>query len=279
MIGRMNRLAVLGQPISHSLSPAMHSAAFVALGIADDWTYVAIELNPGDFAAGVQRLASEGYAGVNVTIPHKEAALAVADDASAAAREIGAANTLSFGSGGIRADNTDATGLIAALPADPAGMRALVLGAGGSARAAAWALARAGAEVAVHNRTHSRALELAADIGVRSIESAGEITLGDYDLLVNTTSVGLQKPEEQRVKPDSPLKALGLGVDGLGDRMVVVDLVYGAEPTDLIETARRHGATTVDGREILVRQGAESLHIWTGLEPPLEAMREAIQTR
>lgn len=275
----MNRLAVLGQPISHSLSPAMHSAAFAALGIADAWTYVAIELSPADFAAGVQRLASEDYVGVNVTIPHKESALALAGEASAAAREIGAANTLSFSSGAIRAANTDATGLIAALPADPAGMRALVLGAGGSGRAAAWALDRAGADVTVHNRTHSRALELATDVGVRAVESAGEIELSDYDLLVNTTSIGLQKPEEQRVKPISPLKALGLGVDGLGDRMVVVDLVYGAEPTDLIETARRNGADVVEGREILVRQGAESLRIWTGLEPPLEAMRAAIQSK
>ena len=275
----MNRLAVLGQPIAHSLSPAMHSAAFAALGIGHDWSYVAIEINPGDFSDGVRRLASEGFAGVNVTIPHKEAALAVAGDASAAAREIGASNTLSFGSGAIRADNTDAAGLIAALPADPAGMRALVLGAGGSARAVAWALKRARADVIVHNRTHSRALELAADIGVNSIESAGEIRLSDYDILVNATSIGLRMPAEQSVTPDSPLKALGLGVDGLDDRKVVVDLVYGAEPTDLIETARRHGAKTVDGREILVRQGAESLRIWTGLEPPLEAMREAIQSR
>ena len=275
----MNRLAVLGQPIAHSLSPAMHGAAFAALGIGQDWSYVAIEINPGDFSDGVRRLASEGFAGVNVTIPHKEAALAVAGDASAAAREIGASNTLSFGSGAIRADNTDAAGLIAALPADPAGMRALVLGAGGSARAVAWALKRARADVIVHNRTHSRALELAADIGVNSIESAGEIRLSDYDILVNATSIGLRMPAEQSVTPDSPLKALGLGVDGLDDRKVVVDLVYGAEPTDLIETARRHGAKTVDGREILVRQGAESLRIWTGLEPPLEAMREAIQSR
>ena len=196
---------------------------------------------PDDFAAGVQRLASEGYVGVNVTIPHKEAALAVAGEASAAAREIGAANTLSFGPGAIRADNTDATGLTAALPVDPAGMRALVLGAGGSARAAAWALAGAGADVTVHNRTHSRALELAAEIGVRAIASAGDISLGDYDLLVNATSIGLQKTEGRSMKGASPLKALGLGVDGLGDRMVVVDLVYGAEPTDLIEAARRMG--------------------------------------
>ena len=257
----------------------MHTAAFTALGIAGEWTYVAIELDPRNFAAGVERLASEGYVGVNVTIPHKEAALAAAGEASAAARKIGAANTLSFGPGAIRADNTDATGLIAALPVDPAGMRALVLGAGGSARAAAWALAGAGAAVTVHNRTHSRALELAADIKVRAIASASDISLRDYDLLVNATSIGLQKPEGQNMQGTSPLKALGLGVDGLGDRMVVVDLVYGAEPTNLIQAARLNGATVVEGREILVRQGAESLRIWTGLEPPLEAMREAIKSR
>src|SRR5215210_3422670 len=135
----MFRLAVIGQPIAHSRSPAMHTAAFEALGIADEWSYEAIEVAPEEFVERTEALADAGYVGANVTVPHKRAALELAARASRTAREIGAANTLSF-TGEITADNTDAAGLLAALPGSPAGMRALVLGAGGAARAVVWAL-------------------------------------------------------------------------------------------------------------------------------------------
>lgn len=275
----MNRLAVVGQPIAHSLSPAMHAAAYRAHGIVAEWSYEAIELSPEGFAAGIAGLRERGFAGVNVTVPHKRAALALAAVASPAAREIGAANTLSFSGDGIRADNTDAPGLIAALPSEPGGARALVLGAGGAARAAAWALVRTGARVSVHNRTTARARELARDLDVEVVDAAKALDLGSYDVLVNATSVGLahplRGPHEDREGTD--LKALGIRADELTDRLVVVDLVYGSSPTELITAARCAGATVVDGLEVLVRQGAESFRIWTGLEPPLEAMRTAIR--
>ena len=275
----MNRLAVLGQPIAHSLSPAMHTAAFAALGIAAEWTYEAIELAPEDFRAGVRRLAADGFVGANVTIPHKLAAVELAEHRSPAAGEIGAANTLSFRSDGIHADNTDASGLIAALPRAPEGMRALVLGAGGAARAAGWALNRAGAHVSVHNRTAARAAQLADELGVAAVEAAGPIPIEGYDLLVNATSIGLERPGDGAGGGAQALKALPFRVDGLSDRMVVVDLVYGAKPTELVVAAERNGSTVVDGLEILVRQGAESLRIWTGLDPPLEPMRQAIRSQ
>ncbi len=156
----MKRLAVLGHPVAHSRSPAMQNAALAALGLGDEWSYEAIGMPPADFAELTRALPAEGFVGANVTIPHKEAALALAGDASAAATEIGAANTLSFEDGEIRAENTDAPGLLAALPEPPSGKRALVLGAGGSARAAAWALAGQGAATEVWNRTAERAVEL-----------------------------------------------------------------------------------------------------------------------
>ena len=134
------RLAVLGQPISHSRSPAMHTAALAELGLADEWSYEAIEVAPEDFDERVRAMPGEGFVGANVTVPHKLAALAIADEASEAARAIGAANTLTFADGRIAAENTDATGLLDALPESPSGARALVLGAGGSARAVVWAL-------------------------------------------------------------------------------------------------------------------------------------------
>ena len=139
------------------------------------------------------RSASEGFAGVNVTVPHKLAALALADRASTAASEIGAANTLTFTDAGIEAENTDAGGLIAALPEPPGGRRALVLGAGGSARAAVWALGNAGASVSIWNRTAARAEALAAEFGVAHERDRGgePLPIADYDLLVNCTTVGL----------------------------------------------------------------------------------------
>ncbi len=118
----MNRLAVIGHPVAHSLSPVMHTAAFAALGLEEEWTYEAIDLAPEEFSAGVDELWGSGFVGVNVTVPHKEAAFALADRRSDAVQEIGAANTLSFDEKGMVADNTDASGLIAALPIgfDPA---------------------------------------------------------------------------------------------------------------------------------------------------------------
>lgn len=263
------RLAVIGRPIGHSRSPAMHTAAFEALGIADEWSYVAIEMSPEAFVERTEALADAGYVGANVTVPHKRAALEIADRASDVAREIGAANTLSF-AGRIVADNTDAAGLLAALPESPAGKRALVLGAGGAARAVVWALQREGAAVEIWNRTPIRARELAAQLGGEAIE---DVSTPDYDLIVNATSVGMQPASSQ--SGGEGLKPLPLVADGFGDRQVVVDLVYGSGETELARAARKRGAAVIDGLEVLVHQGAESFRIWTGLAPPLEAMRRA----
>ncbi len=170
----LKRLGVLGWPVDHSRSPAMQNAALAATGLAGAFVYERLAVAPEAFAETVAGLPAAGFAGVNVTIPHKEAALAIATRASADARAIGAANTLTFGpgEGTVRADNTDAPGLLDAL-GGPAPRTALVLGAGGSARAVAYALRAAGAEVAVWNRTSERARALAADLGVAAVASAG----------------------------------------------------------------------------------------------------------
>jgi shikimate dehydrogenase len=256
----------------------MQTAALDALGLAPDWTYEAIEMPPEDFAVRTRALPGAGFVGANVTIPHKEAALELADDAAAVAAGIGAANTLSFRDGTIRADNTDAPGLLAAFGRPAAGLRALVLGAGGSARAAVWALAREGANVEVWNRTGERVDELVRALA-GSVEagrdmprlapvSAEQALASSYDLIVNCTSVGLSEG-------DDPFSQLPLREELLGRRVTVIDLVYAREETELAATARGRGARVIDGIEVLVRQGAESLRIWTGREPPLELMREA----
>ena len=264
------RLAVLGQPISHSRSPAMHTAALAELGLAGEWSYEAIEVAPEDFAGRVAAMPGEGFVGANVTVPHKLAALAVADEASEAARAIGAANTLTFAGGRVAAENTDATGLLDALPEPPSGARALVLGAGGSARAVVWALVTAGAEVAIWNRTPEKAGRLAQELGA---SVAGAVDAADFDLLVNATTVGMGS--STRVFPD--LKSLPVDADALGERHQLVDLAYGAVDTELVRAARARGARVVDGLEVLVRQGAASLRIWTGSDPPIEVMRRAVR--
>jgi len=260
----MKRLAVLGHPVEHSRSPAMQSAALAAVGLGEEWSYGAIDVAPDRFEQRVLAMSGEGFVGANVTVPHKAAALALADDLSETCREIGAANTLSFANGQVRADNTDAEGLLRALPSSPGGRRALVLGAGGAARAVVWALLRAGAAVEVWNRTELRSRNLCEELGGEVVADPDPTA---YDLIVNSTAVGLGG--------EDPFAELPLAREGFLARQVVVDMVYGAKPTELLLAAQAIGATTVDGIEVLVQQGALSFEIWTGREPPLDTMRSA----
>ena len=262
----MRRLAVLGAPVAHSRSPAIHNAAFAALDMDGEWSYEAIEVSPGQFEQRVRAMPGEGFVGANVTVPHKGAALLVSERRSGVAREIGAANTLTFQDDEIRADNTDAQGLMESLPESPAGRRALVLGAGGAARAVVWALTREGAEVSVWNRTPERAAKLCAELGGEVVENPGP---GDYELIVNSTSVGLHG--------EDPFADLPLASDWFGFSQTVVDLVYGDRQSKLLQVAGEAGAEVVDGLEVLVRQGAASFRIWTGVDPPIDVMRDAVR--
>jgi shikimate dehydrogenase len=251
---------VLGFPVAHSRSPLMMTAAFAELEL--DWRYLKLPVPPERFAETTRALPGSGYVGANVTIPHKEAALELADERGEEAEAIGAANTLSFVNGSIRADNTDAGGLLDALGEDPAGRSALVLGAGGSARAAAWALRGAGAEVAVWNRAPERAQRLAGELAVEAVARPRSA-----DILVNATAVGLRGESEQEA-------AAALGLDGL-EAEKVVDLVYGHETAAVSSWALRRGFTLIPGIEVLVHQGARSLELWTGRKAPFETMRSA----
>jgi shikimate dehydrogenase len=229
----------------------MMAAAFRELGL--DWRYLKLPVPPELFAETVRSLAGSGYAGANVTIPHKLAALEVADEATEAAKAVGAANTLTFVDGRIEADNTDAGGLLDAL-GEPLPETALVLGAGGAGRAAVWALHEAGVDVAVWNRTPERA----EGLGVRRVERPEPA-----ELVVNATSVGMAG--------ENAAEALGVP-----EPRVLVDLVYGDEPTGLARWADALGARVVDGREVLARQGARSLERWTGTAAPVDVMRAAL---
>jgi shikimate dehydrogenase len=260
-----HRLGVLGWPVAHSLSPVMHEAAYRALGLRD-WTYQKLPVPPDVFDETVRALEGAGFVGANVTIPHKEAALRVADEASHAAREIGAANTLTLSGGRVVAENTDAPGLLATL--ERAGRRvpasALVLGAGGSARAVVWALVNSGVgDVQLWNRTAERARALTDQLGGRAVKEPEQA-----ELVVNCTAIGLAGDDD--------------GFAGLARApeeyawACVVDLVYREGETGLVARARERGLATVDGREILVAQGALSFERWTGREAPVDAMRAAV---
>jgi shikimate dehydrogenase len=246
------------------MSPPMQQAALDHEGL-EGWRYVRLPLPPERFEEAVRALPARGFRGVNVTIPHKEAALALADGASAAARAIGAANTLTFEQdGSIQADNTDAPGLLEALGCDPRGMTALVLGAGGAARAAVHALAQAGAEVSVWNRTPERAHALVEALGGTYVSEPVQA-----EIVVNATSVGLHDPA-------ATFKALPLTADDVVAGSCVVDMVYRPGGTALLQAAEAWGARTVDGVEVLIAQGAASFERWTGRPAPREAMRRAV---
>jgi shikimate dehydrogenase len=258
------RLGVLGWPVAHSLSPAIHNAALAAVGLIG-WRYQLLPVAPALLSETVAALAPAGFRGANVTIPHKQAALALADERSARATAIGAANTLTFAPDGtIGAENTDAPALIAALPFAIAGCVALVLGAGGSARAAVWALLDAGAaQVHVWNRRADRARALCEQLGATPVTSAVPA-----DVLVNCTSVGLNGSP-------AAFDALPIGASDLTGYGCVVDLVYARGQTELIAAARARSVATVDGLELLVGQGALSFTLFTGRPAPVAQMRAA----
>ena len=264
----MPLIGVTGWPVAHSRSPALHSAAFVALGL-NDWYSQLLPIPPELFDETVKALPDSGFVGINVTIPHKEAALALADEASEVARTCGAANTLTFAGGRIEAENTDVPAvesLIGQLLEDPADSTVLLLGAGGSARAALFAALRAGVgSVRVWNRTPERAEALCSELGGEPSTEGGAA-----DLLINTTAVGLG------ADPEAEMAGLPFGSAEVAMFPKVIDLVYRSGGTPLTNAARAAGCEVADGLEVLVRQGALSVESWTGMAPPLAPLRTAV---
>lgn len=261
------RLGVIGWPVAHSLSPAIQNAALAAAGLTD-WRYQLLPIPPELFKETVRALPGAGFRGVNVTLPHKLDALALSTDPTPSASAIGAANTLIFEpTGEIRADNTDAPAIVASLPFPAAGCSALVLGAGGTARAAVWALLDAGAgDVRVWNRTAERAVALCAELGGTAVDRASPA-----DVLVNCTSFGLQAR-------DNSLKGLPVDADDLGKYDCVVDLVYREPETPLAQAAREREIPVVDGLALLVGQGVLSFELFTGRVAAVDAMHSALRS-
>ncbi len=266
--------AVLGDPVAHSLSPVIQNAALEAAG--QDGVYVALRATDVTFEGLVRGLAAAGGGG-NVTLPHKARLLALADRALPDALRTGAANTFWADESGLVVDNTDVVGCRRALlDLDPSGLdgaHALVLGAGGAARAAVAALLDAGvARVAVHNRTHDRAARLVAESGDPRVVTVEALDgdAGRADLMVNATSLGL--------RPDDPLPCSPDVLDATGARLAL-DLVYAtrAQGTPWVEAARARGLEAADGRGMLLHQGTRAFERWWRHDAPLEAMRAALE--
>lgn len=268
-----NRVGVIGFPIEHSLSPVMHNAAFAALGMSD-WLYDAMSIPPDILRYGLQEPKNHGYIGINVTVPHKEAMLELVRP-DEIARAIGAVNTVDFRNNS--GTNTDADGLIDDLRAHDvpiAKQRVLVLGAGGAARAAVYGLARARAQVAIVNRTKSRAERLVAELSrAAGIDGIAVMTLDEavdwgMSLIINCTSAGLHPHVNQ-----SPWIHNVPFPDGL----TVYDTVYRPAKTALMRQCSARGGRAIGGLGMLARQGARSFEIWTGVAPPVDVMLRAAQ--
>jgi shikimate dehydrogenase len=260
-------VGIIGWPVQESLSPVIHNAAFAALGM--DWAYVPLPVAPGDLEAALSGLPAMGFAGANVTMPHKTDTARVVHDLSEDAERLRAVNTLVVGPGGLTGHNTDAPGFDRFLRRDagfdPEGSSALIFGAGGAARACALALTRDGLrDLTVAARDPTRAEALRAMIGLSSevrVVSFEEGTTVGADLVVNATPLGAAG----ETVPHPPLRP----------GMLVVDLLYRPSVTPLQAAAKAAGASAFGGLGLLLHQAALSFELWTGLEPPLSVMSAA----
>ena len=271
--------AVIGYPLAHSISPRFQQPAFDHLGLAV--RYVARETPPEELPAFLTELRGPQWLGVNVTVPHKEAVAAAVDDLSTEARLIGAVNTVRKAGDRLIGHNTDAAGFLRGLTdaaCDPQGVTALILGAGGAARAVAVALLQAGARhVTVANRTVSRSERLVATLAASFDaarlaagpleEEAVRPVLEGTELVVNTTTVGMAHGPAAAAAPlaDTLLASLPSGA-------LVYDLVYNPAETPLLRAARAQGYRTQGGLPMLIYQGAASFELWTGQPAPVELM-------
>ncbi|MBI4284796.1 MAG: shikimate dehydrogenase [Chloroflexi bacterium] len=274
--GRTIVCGIIGDPIEHTMSPAMHNAAFAKLGL--DYVYVPFRVKAEDLGQAVAGMRALSIRGLNVTIPHKVAAMPLLDELDPLAQKIGAVNTVVNDGGMLRGYNTDAYGFLQALlaKAEPEGKKVVLVGAGGAARAIAFVLAERGAQLVILNRPQEMdwAVALAKRVGEAFRKNAEALELHrenlakvlfDAAILVNATSVGMSPGVNETPVP----------ADLLRDGLVVFDIVYNPLKTRLLREAEAADATTVSGIDMLVWQGALAFEKWTGQKAPVDAMKEA----
>ena len=271
--GKTRVCGVIGDPVEHTISPSMHNAAFSALGL--DFVYLPFRVAKRTSPGAVQGMRALNIRGLNVTIPYKVKAMTLLDEIEPSAHSIGAINVIVNDGGTLKGCNTDAEGFLRTLKEQGVAVRgktAVILGAGGAARAVSWALAEAGAALIILNRTPGKAMELAGDIARAAGHPAEALQLNANNLaialerghiIINTTSVGMS-PETG----ETLLKS-----DMIKPRHIVVDIVYNPVKTRLLKEAEKAGAGTINGLDMLVWQGALAFEKWTGREAPVEIMR------
>ncbi len=276
--GQTSIVGVIGDPVQHSRSPQMHNAAIVERKL--DYVYVPFHVRSGELREAIEGFKALNVLGVNVTIPHKQTVMSILDDVSHEATLIGAANTLIFCDGRVSGDNTDAQGFLRAMTEEgidiPVGGSAVVLGAGGAARAVVVALALSGLGlITVANRTGWKAIQFEKDLATISETEISAVDLASNqlnsairsaDLLVNTTSVGMQETDQLLIDPDS-----------LNPGTIVYEIVYTPPETPLLRVAREKGCQTIGGIGMLVHQGAIAFEKWIGIVPNVETMRIALK--
>lgn len=276
--GSTTIVGVFGAPVTHTASPAMHNAAFEALGM--NWAYLAFPVDPQRLQSALQGARAMGIVGVNLTVPHKILALDFLDGIDAEARKLGAVNTVAIENEKMHGFNTDGYGFLKAVKEEfnlsVRGKRVLVLGAGGAGRAIAVKCALDGAtKVTVANRTLAKIEPIAREIhntksGFLGLELAADAirkVIDEVDLVVNATSVGLKDGE-----------SLGLGAKLFSPRLLVYDTIYRPAETELLRVASSAGAKVANGLSMLLHQGARAFEIWTKRKAPLAVMRRALRT-
>ena len=276
--GQTKIVGIIGDPIKHSRSPQIHNAAITALGL--DYVYVPFHVQPDNLGAAIEGFKATDVVGINVTIPHKQNVISYLDEISREATLIGAVNTLIFKEGGIIGENTDAPGFLQAMQEEgldvPQGGSAVIIGAGGSARAVVVALALAGIRtICIANRTVSRAIALETDLSEQTDASIYGIGLDDpklsnavgtSQLIVNTASTSMDVSHPLLIDPE-----------WLAPQSIVYDIVYTPPETRLLQAAAEKDCHTIGGLGMLVHQGAIAFEKWTGVNPPVEIMRQALQ--
>ena len=267
---------LIGDPVEHSISPAIHNAAFKKSGL--DYIYLPFRVTSENLPGAITALRSLDLRGLNVTIPHKVAVMPLLDEIDAVAKNIGAVNTIVNNNGHLTGYNTDAAGFLKSLvkrDIDPSGKKVVILGAGGVARAISFALTEQKAEIEILNRSGSPepAEKLAANLSKHSKSKihAAELSepnlkqaLKQADILINATSVGMSPNTDNSLVPPELLKP----------DMVVYDVVYNPQKTRLLADAEKAGAVVIGGLDMLIWQGALAFELWTGVEAPLDTMTD-----
>jgi len=277
--GKTRVCALIGDPVEHSLSPCFQNAAFQHLNL--DFVYVAFTVKAEDLGNAMRGVRSLGFHGLNVTMPHKISIIPYLDELDENAEKVGSVNTILNRNGRLIGYTTDGIGALNALKyngVSPSGKKIVILGAGGASRSVSFALIKEAKELVVLNRTVTRAEKLASDLhslmGEHKKIRWGGLTeenlrkeLGDADILINATSVGM-RPHEDEMPVDE---------DYLHPSLVVFDLVYNPVETKLLKKARSVGAKTLNGLNMLIHQGAASFEIWTGIKAPIHVMMKAAE--